>query len=139
MKKSIIYISAFLLIFTAACNDKDSYEISSDSQYEKSKSTLAETEKEHPEKFIKIQTRDKKNLLGQTVINGIIFNNAKVVTYKDIEIKLDFYSKTGAKLEEDTETIFETITAGGSKSFKSKYFAPKGTDSVVVTVTGAKY
>lgn len=139
MKKNIIYISALILILTSSCNNKDNYEISLDSQYEKSKSTLAETEKKHPEKFIKTQTQSKKNLLGQTVIKGIIYNNAKVMTFKDIDIRLYFYSKTGAKLEEDTETIYETIHAGGSKSFKSKYFAPRGTDSVSVTVTGAKY
>ena len=41
-------------------------------------------------------------------------------------------------MEEDKETIFETVAPGRSADFKTKYFAPKGTDSVVLKVIGAK-
>jgi hypothetical protein len=53
-------------------------------------------------------------------------------------VQLDFYSKTGALLETDKETIYETIHPGQSKSFKTKYFAPKGSDSVALKVLDAK-
>jgi hypothetical protein len=61
-----------------------------------------------------------------------------VATYKDVDVKLDFYSKTGTLLETDKETVFEVIGPGQSKNFKTKYFAPKGTDSVALSVTAAK-
>ncbi|MEP7230483.1 MAG: hypothetical protein ABI691_09545 [Ginsengibacter sp.] len=40
--------------------------------------------------------------------------------------------------ETDKETIFELLPPGQSKNFKTKYFAPKGTDSVALEVLAAK-
>jgi hypothetical protein len=68
-----------------------------------------------------------------------VFNNAKIVTYKDVDVKISFYSKTGAILEEDHETVFENIAPGKSAKFKAKMFTPKGTDSVSFKVEGAKF
>jgi hypothetical protein len=62
-----------------------------------------------------------------------------MITYKDIEIKISFYSKTGTVLEEDIETIYDTIIPGGSVNFKSKFFTPKGTDSVGFKILEAKH
>ena len=47
---------------------------------------------------------------------------------------MSFYSKTGTKLDEGIETIYETIPPGETIKFKTKYFAPKGTDSVAIQV-----
>ena len=81
---------------------------------------------------------DRKNLFGQRVIKGTISNKATVASYKDVDVELSFYSETGALLEKDHEVIYETITAGSSTNFKTKYFAPKGTDSVAMKIAGAK-
>ncbi len=40
--------------------------------------------------------------------------------------------------KQDKETVFEVLHPGESKNFKTKYFAPKGTDSVAIAVLGAK-
>lgn len=138
MKKLLIVLFASPFLF-AGCNNEKKYNISSSEKYEKGKSSIEEIEKKNPEQFLRVSVNSKKNLLNQTVIKGNIFNNAKIVSYKDIGIKLKFYSKTGALLEEDTDVIYESITPGGSKSFKSKYFTPKGTDSVAMSVVGAKF
>ncbi len=82
---------------------------------------------------------DKKNLVGQTVVKGKISNTAKVVSYKDVDVKLFFYSKTGALLMEDQEMVYETIAPGKTVNFKSKYFSPKGTDSIAMKVMSAKF
>ena len=136
------FIGALLIIaccITAACNNENKYEIVPTDKYEKSKASLAELEKKSPSAFLSVSGTDKKNLLGQTVINGTIFNTARIVSYKDIELKLSFFSKTGTLLQEDTDVIYESINPGGSKRFKSKYFTPKGTDSVSIKVAGAKF
>jgi hypothetical protein len=65
-------------------------------------------------------------------------NKASIAVFKDVDIKLSFYSKTKALLETDKETIFEILEPGESKDFKTKYFAPKGTDSVGLQVLSAK-
>ncbi|RZM02367.1 MAG: hypothetical protein EOO88_57185 [Pedobacter sp.] len=127
------------LVLLAACNNESKYDIDSKDKYENSKEALMATEKKNAARFITVKGNNKKNLIGQTVIKGTIYNSAKIVTYKDIDIKLAFYSKTGALLEEDHEIVYETVAPGGSKTFKSKYFTPRGTDSVAFTVIAAKF
>ena len=92
----------------------------------------------NPQNFLTVSGHDRNNILGQTVIKGTVTNKATVAKYKDIEVKLDFYSRTGTLLETDKETVFEIVGPGESKKFKTKYFAPKGTDSVALTVLSAK-
>ncbi len=127
-------------LIIAACNSSsgDKPADPKKDKYEQTKETLEETEKKNPTRFITVSGHDKRNLLGQTVVKGTLNNTGKVATYKDVELKLSFYSKTGSLLEEDPETIFETIAPGKSTNFKTKYFAPKGTDSVAIKVMGAK-
>lgn len=134
-------IPAWLLvsvIVLTACNSGDNSTGATKDKYEQTKETLEETEKKNPTRFLSVTGHDKRNLLGQTVVKGTLSNSAKVASYKDVEIRLSFYSKTKALLEEDVETIFETLAPGKSADFKTKYFAPKGTDSVALKVLGAK-
>ena len=138
MKPLFIEMVACIFLFIA-CNNNHDYDIKSNDQYEKGKVSVEEIEKKNPVRFLTVAGTDKKNFLGQTVIKGNLFSNAKMVHFRDVEIKLSFYSKTGALLEEDLETVYETINPGGSTTFKSKYFAPKGTDSVGLKVMAAKY
>jgi len=99
---------------------------------------LEKTKKKNPKRFLTVEGSDRKNLIGQRVIKGTISNKATVASYKDVDIELSFYSETGSLLEKDHEVIYETIAPGGSTSFKTKYFAPKGTDSVAMKIVGAK-
>lgn len=136
------YLAVSILIFAfllAACKGSNQYDIKNDNAYEKGKLSVEEIEKKYPERFLLVSGTNKRNLLGQTVVKGTIFNNAKMVQYKDVEVKLSFFSRTGTLLEEDRETIYELIHPGGSAGFKSKYFAPKGTDSVGLKVLTAKF
>ena len=57
---------------------------------------------------------------------------------KNIDISISFFSKTGTLLEEDHETIYEELKPGSSIDFKSKYFAPKGTDNVQMKINAAE-
>lgn len=126
-------------IIALSCKPGHQYEILSDTKYEKSKETLAETEQKNPARFLIAAGNFKKNFMGQTVVKGTIANNAKIVSFKDVDIKLSFYSKTRTLLEEEHEVVYETVHPGERKNFKSKYFSPKGTDSVAMNVVSAKY
>ena len=137
MKK--LFSLAFIASVLFSCNGNDTKNaVSEKDNYEKTKENLADKEKKNPENFITVAGHDRHNLLGQTVVKGTITNKATVASYKDVEVKLDFYSKTGTLLETDKETVFEVIGPGQSKNFKTKYFAPKGSDSVALAVTAAK-
>ena len=137
--KSIATGLLFGMVVLVSCGGEDKAAAKGKDKYDQTKETLEITEKKTPARFLAVGGHDKRNLLGQTVIKGTLTNNAKVVTYKDVDVELAFYSKTGALLEKDHEVIFETIKPGDSKNFKTKYFAPKGTDSVALKVITAKY
>lgn len=132
-----IITAVFFAITLFACKEENKEKKFDNDSYEKSKEKLSDKEKNNPERFITIENRDRKNLIGQTVVIAHLTNKATVCTYKDIEIKLTFYSKTGAKLDEGIETVYETIPPGETIKFKTKYFAPKGTDSVSIKVLKA--
>lgn len=136
MKKipGLIFIASVLFV---NCQSKAEKEKVAVDTYEKAKESLEEREKKNPVAFISVSSKDKHNLIGQTVIKGTVNNNAKVCVYKDVELELSFFSKTGVLLEKDSEKIYEVIEPGKSANFKTKYFAPKGTDSVGLKIVGA--
>jgi hypothetical protein len=137
MKKLHLLLMLAILFFTA-CTSKEKKNIADKEDYKKAQETLEAKEKKNPVAFLSVSSKDKHNLFGQTVIRGNVANKAKICVYYDVVLELSFISKTGALLEKDSETIYETIEPGKSANFKTKYFAPKGTDSVLITVTGAK-
>lgn len=137
MKRLLILFFSCVIIFS--CNESDSTTSAKNkNSYEAAKESLQDKEKKSPENFLVVAGHDRHNLIGQTVVKGTVTNKATVASYKDVDVKLDFYSKTGTLLETDKETVYEVIAPGQSKNFKTKYFAPKGTDSVALAVTGAK-
>lgn len=139
MNRLQICLIIFCSVCFLACNNRENYEISEDRGYNDNQDDIRLYEQKHPAKFLIVSAKDKKNVFGQTVVKGSIGNTAKVITFKDVELKLRFYSKTGTLLEEDVETIFETIAPGGTKKFRSKLFTRKGSDSVSIEVLSAKY
>ena len=124
MKYTAAVIFAFS-IFINACNNNGSNNVKGKDAYETTKETLEQVEQNNPVRILKIWVKDKKNLIGQTVVQGTVSNNAKVVTYKDINLKLS--------------VIYDSVAPGKSIKFKTKEFAAKGADSVGVEIIGAKY
>ena len=137
--KRYFLIAYILCIAFTACTSSEQKEKQSQDKYESSKLSLEELEKQSPVQFLSVTGTDKKNILGQTVVKGKVTNKAKMVTFKDVDVKLFFYSKTGTLLQEDQEMVYESIAPGTSVNFKSKYFSPKGTDSIAMKVVSAKY
>ncbi len=136
--KKILTLFMILSVVLISCKSKAKTEAAEKDKYEKAKESLEEKEKKNPTVFLKVSSKDKRNLIGQTVIKGTVINAAKICVYKDIELELSFFSKTGVLLEKDNEIVYEMIEPGKSADFKSKYFAPKGTDSVALKIVGAK-
>jgi hypothetical protein len=133
MIRSIVFALSIVLF---SCNSAEK-KFDTDT-YEKNKESLEAKEKKHPEQFLVVTGHDRKNIIGQRVIKGTINNKASVCTYKDVQLKISFYSKTGVLLEENKETIFEIVPPNNQVNFKTKYFAPKDTDSVAMVVISAK-
>lgn len=135
MKKLMAFTLAIALL--SACKDDKKENKFDNNSYEVVKETLAEKELKNPARFLIVNNHDRKNLIGQTVVIGTLTNHATVCWYKDVELHLSFFSKTGVKLDEGMETVYENIAPGKTVKFKTRYFAPKGTDSVSVVVNKA--
>jgi major membrane immunogen (membrane-anchored lipoprotein) len=131
-----VLLVSFLLL--SACNSSESNTANEKEKYQEAKETLEEKERKNPAAFLLVDSHDKRNLIGQTVVKGRINNIAKVCVYKDVELELSFYSKTGTLLIKTNETVYDKIEPGKSASFKAKEFAPKGSDSVAIKVLRAK-
>jgi hypothetical protein len=135
----IFFVLLTPAVILFSCNSSGQKDKESEKKsYEETKETLLKKEQKNPSDFLLVTGKDKRNILGQTVVKGILTNKATVAVFKDVDLKLSFYSKTRALLETDKETIFEILQPGESKNFKTKYFAPKGTDSVALQILGAK-
>ena len=135
-RSSGIVLICFILFF--ACNNRADDKVTEKENYQKAKQTLEEKEKKNPVAFLSVDSHDKHNLIGQTVTKGTVNNNAKICSYKDVELELSYFSKTGTLLLKTKETVYDKIEPGKSSGFKTKEFAPKGADSVVIRVLGAK-
>jgi hypothetical protein len=131
----IIFIAAAAL---AACNSATKTEEKEKASYEKAKETLEEKEKKNPANFITASCRDRSNLIGQTVMKISLTSKATVAIYKDIELELSFFSKTGALLQKDVTTIYKTLAPGETVTEKEKQYTPKQTDSISLKVLSAK-
>jgi hypothetical protein len=134
-------VSAILftvVILFSACHNRAANAAAEKDSYEKTKETLEEKEKKNPLEFLQVSGHDKHNLIGQTVVKGSITSKASVCVYEDVQLELAFFSKTRTLLEKDNETVYDKITPGNSVDFKTKYYAPKGTDSVAIKIVDAK-
>ena len=138
--KRIFVLIAIVSVILFSCSERETTKAANEKEsYEMAKESLQDKEVKNPQNFLTVTGNNRHNLVGQTVIKGTITNKATVASYKDVDIKLDLYSKTGTLLETDKETVYEIIAPGQSKNFKTKYFAPKGTDSVALTIIGGKF
>jgi len=138
MKISLVFLFVLIGILFSCKNNDAKRALTEKENYELTKKNLRDREIKSPQNFLTVSGSNKHNVIGQMVIKGEVANKATVAVYKDVDVQLDFYSKTGALLETDKETVYETIRPGQSKSFKTKYFAPKGSDSVALKVLDAK-
>jgi ABC-type enterochelin transport system substrate-binding protein len=118
MKKLFLFSISVSLILSS-CSESDSKKAAHEKDsYEATKESLQDKEIKSPQNFLLVSGHDRHNILGQTVVKGTITNKATVASYKDVDVKLDFYSKTGTLLETDKETVYEIYCSGRIKEFQ---------------------
>ncbi len=124
-------IAIVMLIFgIASCNSGSSDNKEIDASYIESKSTIENQEKEKPLAFLSIDATHKKNLFGMWVIEGDVTNSATLVTYKDIEIEVNYYSKENELLGTSTEVIPDEFPASETNAFKIKITGFEKTNNI---------
>jgi len=97
---------------------------------------LAQKEKTNPTEYLVETITMRKNLIGETIFEGSVMNNASVATFKDIVLEISYLSKTQAVISTKQFTIYEVAAPGKWASFKFRTIAPsetKGFSARVVT------
>ncbi|MBK7734215.1 MAG: hypothetical protein IPI36_02730 [Chitinophagaceae bacterium] len=111
MKYTAAVIFAFS-IFINACNNNGSNNVKGKDAYETTKETLEQVEQKNPGRFLKIWVKDKKNLIGQTVVQGVISNNAKWLLLKILTLSFLILVKRVLWCSR-TELLFMTVWRRG--------------------------
>jgi hypothetical protein len=111
--------------------------IDADSPLAKRKQQLA-AEEAQPKDYVMISVDPKKNLLGETVIEGKITNKATYTTYKDFELMIHWNDEAGQTLDSAVEMVLESLDPGEDVEFKTKRKGPRRSKSIMMKLRDAK-
>ena len=109
----------------------------SSENYQDTKMSLEEQERQNPTSCLSVDGTYRKNLIGEWVIEGEISNTATLATYKDVVLEINYYSKTKTHLGTEKEAIYEYFPAGQAKKFKIKSFGYKGASAIGLNIINA--
>jgi len=99
--------------------------------------SLEETEKASPIEFLKARGTYRQNIIAQWVLEGTISNTASLAKYKDVVLKIVYYSKTQTKIGSEEKTLFEYFKPNTQQSFKIKTAGFEGTSSIGFEIISA--
>lgn len=96
--------------------------------------TLEERESRTPQRYLDVSSTLRPNLVRKNIfsrekVDGYIFdgtirNSASQAYFKDINVKVTFYSKTESRIGSRNYLVYEVISPGFSQSFSYKIEAP---------------
>ena len=125
-------VFAFFNMFTTN-NSK-----SNPSNYQKPKMTIEETENSNPKRFLSVEGKYNESFLSNKfIVKGKITNRASIADYKDIIIRIKYYSKTKSVIESEDYTIYEVFPPNQEKSFKFDAKKYKDVESIKLNIIGA--
>ena len=88
-------------------------------------------ERARPHEFVALNYNDRRNLLGEVVIEGSLTNNAELTMYRDFQLMIYFLDSDGGKTDSASVGVFEEITPGETAPFKVKQKGPRKTEILV--------
>ena len=74
---------------------------------------------------------------SKDILKGNVLNSATLATFKDIKIKVHWYSKTKTLIKTLDYTLYEYVPARRTKSFEIKFSSPSGTKSIGMEIKNA--
>jgi len=103
------------------------------------KSNVEQSRKEavSPTRCIKVKTTWRKNLIGETVLQGTLQNTAPADNFKDPILLVTWLSKTNTVMGTSRYPLFEYLQAGQTIPFKLKAKAPAKFVDVKISIESA--
>lgn len=84
-----------------------------------------------PQEFIEVKYETKKNLLGESIIEGTFLNQSEMTTYRDVQLMIYFQNENGVSVDSASQMVFEVLERGVPKEFRLKERGPKKTKAVL--------
>ena len=148
MKKALLILGVILVISAAFyagiyfANEPDAYKTAEQVEYD-----LKTIEARSPSKYLELNTNieniltkgglfKRKQVDGQ-VISGEISNKATAATFKDVVVRLRFYSKTGTQIDVKDFVIYEKYAPGSTIPFEYRIDIPAATSSYGAEILSA--
>lgn len=102
--------------------------------------SVEDTERSIPANFLTDKSTYRPAVLGNKwVIEGTITNNATIVTYKNIVLRIIFYGENGSELGSNEYSVNNRIAPYQTIEYKAKLEGFEGTESIGVSVNRADY
>ena len=147
-RRRLVWISLMLILslltYLIYANKQPTYADAVDRPVQKSpeasKSELMQTEKQNPVHYISGKVSHRKNLIGETVIEGTLTSSATLAVFKDVILETNLLSKTDSLTVTKKITVYEKIAPGKTVSFKEKFLEGNEVQDVhlrIITATPA--
>lgn len=133
----LLLLSLIIIVFTSCSSETADEASSSYSTHEEVKMSLEEKERQNPTEFLSVEGTYKKNLLDEWVVEGTIQNTASIATYKDVVLKIVYYTKTQTELGSEEKSVIEYFRPNTSQPFKIKTKGYEGTESIGLEIISA--
>ena len=102
------------------------------------KMTIEEMENAYPKQFLSVEGKYDGNIWGTKFkIKGEITNKASIADYKDIIIRIKYFSKTKSIIGSENYTIYEVFPPNQVNSFKLDVAKYKDVESIGLNIVGA--
>ncbi|SHG89585.1 hypothetical protein [Flagellimonas flava] len=106
--------------------------------YHEQKMSIEEIESANPVQFLTANGKYKESFWGTELkINGKISNKATVASYKDVVLKVTYYSKTNSVIGNKEYTIYEIFPPNRTMPFKLSIKNYKEVSSIRLEVVNA--
>lgn len=88
----------------------------------------------NPTRYVKVKTSWRKNLIGETVLEGTLQNTAPIYNFKDPILLVTWLSKTNSVMGTSRYPLYEYLEAGRTIPFKMKAKAPSKFADITVSI-----
>lgn len=75
---------------------------------------------------------------GAVTIKGQIYNKATLAGYKDIKVKISWFTRTETLLKEHYDIIYKVVTPGGQRQFEFHLWPPEHCEDFGFKIVSAK-
>lgn len=107
--------------------------------YFEQKLTIKQTEKSNPLRFLTIEGNYRESFWGTKFkLRGKITNTATIAAYKDVVVKITYYSKTKTVLGSNNYTIYKVFPPNKVTDFKLDVENYKDVSSIGLDLVNAK-